>query len=737
MSESVNRTTPTTPGPEQVGAEQGWGPWGTRMGIGAQIYIGLACSVLLMVAASFVAYYYLNEIVRYQSRLATQSIPNLGRSVEIARRSTSLVSGAVRLVSVTSSHEHGNVAEEVMREQEALASLVEELAAGAALKDHAEMLEARLKTVGVLLREVYESSRQRLMVEPSIGLLIDELGEINRRLERNISTAIDNQGFFLVEGLRDIKDQKRPMAVRASESELAYYRDLIDANHQANLGGLSLGETLLVTDPDLLEPLRERFHSAVQNLVRSLDRLEGHIVNEVLRKDAERLIAIGESNRGIFALRRESLDRLAQERRLLAAGREASAALLHDMEELVAEVNREAVGVNVESQSAASTGILLLAVLNAVSLVGAFLIGWLFVGRHLVHRLVVLAATMRQMAGGDLEVPVAVSGKDEVTDMANALEVFRRHAIEVQRLNLVEKLAEELDGKNNALEQALAQLHKAQEQIVAEEKLASLGQLTAGVAHEIKNPLNFVNNFAEISVEMVDEIKEILKQAKQGEINDLAGEVNEVLADLRVNMTKVGEHGKRANDIVRSMLDHSRATPGDWRETDLNALLKQYVDLAYHAMRAEDRDFNITLTEDLDESIGLVEVVPQELCRAFLNILTNGCQAIDEKRRKVQGDYKPELHISSRRLDDGFVFSVRDNGTGIPEDLRQRMFEPFVTTKDAGRGTGLGLSLTVDIVVRHGGSIEVDSEEGAYTEMRILLPLDPAANRESSADEPD
>ena len=375
----------------------------------------------------------------------------------------------------------------------------------------------------------------------------------------------------------------------------------------------------------------------------------------------------------------------------------------------------------------------MLVLLTMLSVAGAVLIGWLFVGRYLIRRLVGLAVSMRDMAGGDLEAPVNVSGNDEVTDMANSLEVFRRYALEVQRLNLVEKLAQELDGKNKDLETALERLHRAQEQIVAEEKLASLGQLTAGVAHEIKNPLNFVNNFTEVSVELIDEIGEILEESKDQDA-EMLEEVNEILNDLRTNLGKVKEHSTRADGIVHSMLEHSRAEGGDWRETNLNALLKQYRDLAYHAMRAENTDFNLKMLESFDESIGMLEVVPQDLSRAFLNILTNACQAIDEKRVSLHGDYEPELEVGSRRTEDGFEFWVRDNGPGIPDELKQRMFEPFVTTKDTGKGTGLGLSLTADIVTRHGGSIDVESEVGEFTRFSIRLPENPAELRDLETD---
>ena len=707
-----------------------------RPGIGAQIYIGLFGSVVLVLAASFVAYYFLNEIVQYQSRLAVQSIPNLSRSAEVARRSASLVNGAVRMVSATTLDEHASTSSDVRSGQQSLAALVEELATGSALRDRADMLETSLGAFGALLDEIHQSSRRRLEIDAALNALVDELGELNKRIGRTISVAIDDQGFYLVEGLRRVEDRRVPLQQRASAMELAFYRDLIAVNHEVNLSGVLLGEALALSDRDLLEPLQERFRSAARSLMRTLERLQARIPNQALHQDGARLVDIGESHLGVFALRREYLDRLAQERRALGEGRRASADLLADMDKLLAEVNSEAVNVNAQSQSAAATGIVLLLVLNVLSITGALLIGWLFVGRYLVRRLVGLAGAMRDMAGGDLEAPVAVSGDDEVTDMARALEVFRRHALEVQRLNLVEKLAEELDAKNHALEDTLARLNKAQEQIVAEEKLASLGQLTAGVAHEIKNPLNFVNNFAEVSLELLDEVGEVLAEGKDGAV--AADEIREILEDLKVNLGKIGEHGERANGIVRSMLDHSRSAPGDWRETDLNALLKQYLDLAYHAMRAQTTDFNAALLEDLDDAVGVLKVVPQDLSRAFLNILTNACQAIEERRGKENDpDYQPELRIASRRTDDGVTFAIRDNGAGIPQALRRKIFEPFVTTKDTGQGTGLGLSLTADIVTRHGGAIEVDSQEGVFTEFRIHLPPDPAAFRQqpSSAEE--
>ena len=697
---------------------------GRRVGIRAQTYAGLFGSVLLVTLASVVAYVSLTQIVQYQSRLAEDSIPNLSRAVEVARQSTNLVQSVVRMVAASTPEEHQSVADEVLEGREELNRMVAAIGALESFSEQAQALSGRLDMLETLLNEISDSSRRRLDIRASLEVLVDELGVINKRLERSTGASIDDQGFFLVTGLRDLDDVPEPLSRRDWDNELAHYRDLIEINHQTTLAGLLLGEALVLADRDLLGPIEERFQSAAQSILRVGGRLAVRSDQAALVADMRRLVEIGLSADGVLALRRETLERLERETAALEEGRGASTLLLADMETLVDEVNRQAVAVNTQSQEAATTGIVLLAALTLLSVVGAVLIGWLFVGRHLIRRLVELARNMRDMAEGDLEVPVTVTGNDEVTDMANALEVFRRYALEVQRLNLVEKLAQELDAKNQDLEQAMERLRKAQEQIVAEEKLASLGQLTAGVAHEIKNPLNFVNNFSEVSAELVDEIGEILTEAGDDQA-DVVEEVGEILDDLRVNLGKIREHSGRADGIVRNMLEHSRAEPGDWRETDLNALVKQYRDLAYHAIRAENTDFNVTMSDELDDKVGMVEVVPQDISRAFLNILTNACQAIEEKCAELGADYEPELGISSRRLDDAVEFTIRDNGPGIPADLRQRMFEPFVTTKDTGKGTGLGLSLTADIITRHGGHIDVDSEVGVFTEFRIRLPLEP------------
>ncbi|MBI5318917.1 GAF domain-containing protein [Bradyrhizobium sp.] len=284
------------------------------------------------------------------------------------------------------------------------------------------------------------------------------------------------------------------------------------------------------------------------------------------------------------------------------------------------------------------------------------------------------------------------------------------------------RLLKELHQRTRDLSQSLDDLRTAQDRLVQTEKLASLGQLTAGIAHEIKNPLNFVNNFAALSAELTEELNDVLKPAGIGD--KMRAEVNELTGLLKDNLEKVVQHGKRADSIVKNMLLHSREGGGEHRPSDINALLDESLNLAYHGARAEKPDFNVTLERDFDPEAGQVDLFPQEITRVFLNLVSNGFYAVT-KRRKEGGEprFEPTLRASTKSLGDAVEIRIRDNGTGIPPEVRERMFNPFFTTKPAGEGTGLGLSMSHDIIVKqHGGTIDVDTSEGHFTEFRIVLP---------------
>jgi two-component system, NtrC family, sensor kinase len=254
--------------------------------------------------------------------------------------------------------------------------------------------------------------------------------------------------------------------------------------------------------------------------------------------------------------------------------------------------------------------------------------------------------------------------------------------------------------------------------------MASLGQLTAGIAHEIKNPLNFVNNFAILSFELLDELKETVAPALATLDDDKRAEIDEVVEMLTGNLEKIAQHGKRADGIVRSMLEHSRGGSGERREVDLNNLVEEALNLAYHGARAQDQGFNITLEHDYAPTLKPIELAPQEMTRVFLNLFGNGFYAAN-KRVRENGDraFRPTLTVVTRDLGDAVEVRVCDNGTGIPPEIKDKLFQPFFTTKPTGEGTGLGLSISYDIVTQqHGGSIEVESQVGEFTEFTIRLP---------------
>ncbi len=280
------------------------------------------------------------------------------------------------------------------------------------------------------------------------------------------------------------------------------------------------------------------------------------------------------------------------------------------------------------------------------------------------------------------------------------------------------RLFESVEARTRELANSLDELRTAQDRLVQTEKLASLGQLTAGIAHEIKNPLNFVNNFSAISVELIDELREALAGAN---LNDkLRGEINEVADMLQGNLDKVVQHGKRANSIVKNMLLHSRQGSQEHRPVDINAVVEESLNLAYHGARAEKQGFNITLERSFDPTTGEADVFPQDITRVLLNLISNGFYAATKRKAEANGgDYEPILVAATKNLGDSVEIRIRDNGTGIPPEVKERMFNPFFTTKPAGEGTGLGLSISHDVIVKqHGGSIEVDTQPGEFTEFQ-------------------
>jgi signal transduction histidine kinase len=284
------------------------------------------------------------------------------------------------------------------------------------------------------------------------------------------------------------------------------------------------------------------------------------------------------------------------------------------------------------------------------------------------------------------------------------------------------RLFDEVQARTRDLAQSLDELRTTQDRLVQTQKLALLGQLTAGIAHEIKNPLNFVNNFSGISAELIDELQDTLKDMP---LDDKSrAEINELTNTLKGNFDKVVHHGRRADAIVKNMLQHSREGSGEHRMIDINALVEESLNLAWHGARAETQGFEIKLRQSFDPSAGAADIFPQDIRRALLNVISNGFYAATRRRAESNGgDYEPTLTASTKNLGDRVKIMIRDNGTGMPPDVKEKMFNPFFTTKPTGEGTGLGLSISHDIIVKqHAGSIEVDTQPGEFTEISVVLP---------------
>jgi two-component system, NtrC family, sensor kinase len=317
----------------------------------------------------------------------------------------------------------------------------------------------------------------------------------------------------------------------------------------------------------------------------------------------------------------------------------------------------------------------------------------------------------------NVESAVDTYGIQEWKDKAAALE------------KLVAERTADLVLKNDELNAAIINLQSTQSQLIQSEKMASLGELTAGIAHEIQNPLNFVNNFSEVNLELLEELK-IEKSKVKSQNSDDMGAEEELIEDIIQNSAKINHHGKRADTIVKGMLQHSRKGSGVKEPTDINALADEWLRLAYHGLRAKDKSFNATLKTAYDSRIGKINVVPQDIGRVILNLITNAFYAVSERRLSAAAGYEPTVAIATNLVSipsGGFQveLNVSDNGAGIPQRIRDKVFQPFFTTKPTGQGTGLGLSLAYDIVKAHGGELKVQSTEGETTTFTVQLPVQP------------
>ena len=451
-----------------------------------------------------------------------------------------------------------------------------------------------------------------------------------------------------------------------------------------------------------------------RNAAAARTRMEEHLAR-LAPWNPERITAVRSEVAQYDDFADKAVDEYTNDRRvignsLLAQARQHSIVADRLLGSIVADLTGEAFAARQQAvaEAAAATRLSQFVVAAAV-LVGALLT--FLVLRSIVVPLRRLDAAMAGLNTGNVDVAIPAAGPDEIGAVARTLARFRVTLVEQNR-------------RERELRVAHEELKATQASLIHAEKMASLGQLTAGIAHEIKNPLNFVNNFASLSVELLDEFKETVRPVIAALGADKRAEVDEVTDMLTANLDKIAEHGKRADGIVKSMLAHSRGASGERQRADLNALTEEALNLAYHGARAQDPDFNITLEREFDRTIAPIELVPQDISRVLLNLFGNGFYAADKRRREAaDATFRPVLKVVTRALGNEVEIRVRDNGTGIPIEFRDKLFQPFFTTKPTGEGTGLGLSISYDIVThQHGGTITVDSRVDEFTEFTIRLP---------------
>ena len=470
----------------------------------------------------------------------------------------------------------------------------------------------------------------------------------------------------------------------------------MQGNEVSEKGILMLREALRTSDAAKLETSLDQFRTL------NVQGMEQHVAD----------IAGGEH--GVFATQRLQLALEGQQAELTPLFDEHGAVLTAATKTLLEQAQAHSADTLARSVQSFDQGRILLAAISMISMISATVAAWFWVGNAVVRRLSHLSERMRNMAQGDLETPVPEVGSDEIGQLADALEHFRQQALEVQRLNLVEQLYRELQEANE-------ELQRMQARLVAQEKLAALGELVSGVAHEISNPLNFIKNFSEGSLDLYQELAEMLENYRDRLSEDDASLLDELTTDITEALGRVSYNGGRALAIVQRMQSLS-ASSGTPQPSKLNAVLQQAVNQGYQAFTEEIPEFQASITYDLDPDIEDAMLVEREFTEAVVNLVTNACYAMAEKKKTQDGEYPPTLAVTSLLNNGAIDVRIRDNGPGVDERVRDRIFNPFVTTQEGTMGAGLGLPIASDIARRHGGELTFETETGQYTEFILKLP---------------
>jgi signal transduction histidine kinase len=712
--------------------------------VGARLllaFLGISAFSALVAGAAIYAFF---EVGR-SLELIDRRIGPILASLDVSRSAERLAIASSALSAVTTEQERIRVFWTLSDGSSRLKQLLGELSDSGLSRRQLAAIEASATQLTTNYVALDAAVRQRLQVIVSIKEQMrnafDAREEIRRLLvpsrptyDRNIDQPALMPG----------EDQAQtPSEAQSPEAELQEERAERRVQQQVSDVIDGLAQVAVADQKQQVSALALRLRRIMQEMEAASTQEFDPKVQALLLPAVKALKDLVQGPNAIPQLREKELALISDVGNLLAENTQVSNQLTDAAELLVAIAKTEVKDATNSADDVQRNSTLAIAALVALSLAASALIVWLYVGRNIVARLNRLSAATLSIAGGNHEVAVPTVGRDEIAAMGEAVETFRRNTMErdhllAERAEAADRLEHTVEERtlemrqardeaimaNRQTEVALTELKAAQASLIQSEKLASLGQLTAGIAHEIKNPLNFVNNFASLSNDLLAELKEVAEPAIATLDADKREELETTLAMLSGNLNKIGEHGKRADNIVRSMLEHSRGATGERRTVDLNALAEEALNLAFHGARAQNKNFNITLERDYDRALAPIEVVPQDITRVFLNLIGNGFHAAHKRAlTAAEAGFRPTLRLATKETGDAVEVRVRDNGTGIAPEIRDKLFQPFFTTKPTGEGTGLGLSISYDIVTQqHGGAIDVESEPGSFTEFIVRLP---------------
>lgn len=710
--------------------------------VGARLllaFLGISAFSALVAGAAIYAFF---EVGR-SLELVDRRIGPILASLDVSRSAERLATASSVLSAVTTEQERIRVSWTLSDGSSRLQQLLAELADSGLSRKQLAAIETSAAELTTNYTALDAGVRQRLEAIVAIKDQMRRAFDTREEIQRLLSPTPPPRDEFDQRTISPDDDQAQPPTDAESlGAELLEERSARQVQQQVSDVIDSLAQTAAAEQKQHVHALALRMRRSIEEIDVNARGLDPQVQPLLLPK-VRTLKEFVEGPNSIPALREKELALVLDVGNLLAKNTQLSNQLTDAAELLVAIAKSEVKDATDSAAEVQQSSTLAIAALVALSLAASVLIVWLYVGRNIVGRLNRLSAATLNIAGGAHETAVPTDGRDEIAAMGQAVETFRLNTVErdhllAERAEAADRLEHTVEERtlemrqardeaimaNRKTEVALTELKTAQASLIQSEKLASLGQLTAGIAHEIKNPLNFVNNFASLSNELLTELKEVAEPAMASLDSDTREEVDTTLAMLSSNLDKIAEHGKRADNIVRSMLEHSRGATGERRTVDLNALAEEALNLAFHGARAQNKSFNITLERDYDRTLAPIEVVPQDMTRVFLNLIGNGFHAAHKRAQAAaEAGYRPTLRLTTKDAGDWAEVRVRDNGTGIAAEIRDKLFQPFFTTKPTGEGTGLGLSISYDIVTQqHGGTIEVESEPGSFTEFIVRLP---------------